>query len=81
MMRLRCDPLRERVTRRYLPGIPLAAAESENQMPKKLAVGARKAAMKGKKSASKRELIEAGETKAASQADAAVETKIKKRDV
>ena len=30
-------------------------------MPKKLAVGARKAGMKGKKSASKRELIEAGE--------------------
>ena len=30
-------------------------------MPKKLAVGARKAGMKGKRSASKRELIEAGE--------------------
>ena len=34
-------------------------------MPKKLAVGARKAAMKGKKSASKRELIEAGENEVA----------------
>lgn len=30
-------------------------------MPKKLAVGARKAGMKGKRSASKRELIEAGQ--------------------
>lgn len=30
-------------------------------MPKKLAVGARKAGMKGKRAASKRELIEAGE--------------------
>jgi len=35
-------------------------------MPKKLAVGARKAGMKGKQSASKRELIEAGENEGAS---------------
>ena len=32
-------------------------------MSKKLAIGARKAGMKGKRSASKRELIDAGETK------------------
>ena len=50
-------------------------------MPKKLAVGARKAAMKGKRSASKRELIEAGEDKAASERAAAGERKIKKRPV
>ena len=31
-------------------------------MPKKLAVGARKAAMKGQQSATKRELIDAGKT-------------------
>ncbi len=47
-------------------------------MPKKLAVGARKAAMKGKKSASKRELIEAGENNEASRPDAAG-SKIKKQ--
>ncbi len=50
-------------------------------MPKKLAVGARKAAMKGKKSASKRELIEAGENEAASRDAAAGDRKIKKRPV
>ena len=50
-------------------------------MPKKLAVGARKAGMKGKKSASKRELIEAGEDKATSQNEAAGDRKIKKRPV
>ena len=42
-------------------------------MPKKLAVGARKAGMKGKKSASKRELIEAGEDKATSRRAPATE--------
>lgn len=35
-------------------------------MPKKLAVGSRKAAMEGKQSVSKRELIEAGEKSVAS---------------
>jgi hypothetical protein len=49
-------------------------------MPKKLAVGARKAAMKGKKSASKRELIEAGENEASRDA-AARARRIKKRPV
>jgi hypothetical protein len=34
-------------------------------VPKKLAVGARKSAMKGKQSATKRELIDAGEDKSA----------------
>ena len=48
-------------------------------MPKKLAVGARKAAMKGKKSASKRELIEAGEDKEPTGPAATDGNKIKKR--
>jgi hypothetical protein len=44
-------------------GILFAASALGGLMPKKLAVGARKAGMKGKQSATKRELIDAGEDK------------------
>ena len=45
-------------------------------MPKKLAVGSRKAGMKGKPSASKRELIEAGEKEAAPRPIASARRKV-----
>ena len=46
-------------------------------MPKKLAVGVRKAGMKGKPAASKRELIEAGEKEAAPRPIAPVQRKVR----
>lgn len=48
-------------------------------MPKKLAVGARKAAMKGKRSATKRELIEAGDGKVPTPPPSVDERQPKKR--